>query len=102
MRQLALASLAYHSGQTSFPPARTDETDTWGHIVRLLPFLDQNVVFNDLDLTKPVGDPHNVQVSMLPLPVLRCPSDTNRLDSSTDSRAQARLVAQQLSRQRGQ
>ena len=87
IRQLALASLAYHSGQCSFPPARMDGADTWGHIARLLPFLDQNVVFKDLDLTRPVGDPQNVRATALPMPVLRCPSDTDRLISSIDSRA---------------
>ena len=87
LRQLALASLAYHSGQCSFPPARSDRSDTWGHIVRLFPFLDQGVVFSDLDLAKPVGDPRNIRVVSLPMPLLRCPSDTDRLTTSIDTRA---------------
>ena len=84
VRQLALASHEYHSSQGSFPPALCSSSDTWGQIVRLLPFLDQNLAFKDLDFSKPVTDPVNVRVTTLPLPVLRCPSDTDRLSTSND------------------
>ena len=87
LRQLALASHAYHAAKGHFPPPRIDSADTWGHILRLLPDLDQNVVFQDLDPTKPVSDPVNVRVASLPLGIVRCPSDIDLLGSSSDPQA---------------
>jgi prepilin-type processing-associated H-X9-DG protein len=82
LRQLAIAAQSYHCCWGSFPPPRMNSADPWGHIVRLLPFLDQDLAFNDLDLSKPVADPVNARVAALPLQFLLCPSDTNRLASS--------------------
>jgi len=90
MRQLALAALNFQSAQGAFPPGRQGDprsAATWGHIVYLLPFLDANVLFKKLDLTKPSTDPANAILPMAPLPFLRCPSDTDRLDDSADPQA---------------
>ena len=91
MRQLGLAALNYHSAQSSFPPGRKGDPTaaTWGWTVFLLPFLDQNVVFKKLDLTRPVPDPANAILPVAPLAFLRCPSDTDRLDDSADPLAMA-------------
>jgi hypothetical protein len=53
----------------------------------MLPYLDQTVAFQNLDLSKPVGDPANIRVSTLPLRTLLCPSDTDRLASSASPMA---------------
>ena len=45
------------------------------------------MVFKDLDPAKPVSDPVNVRVAALPLSILRCPSDINLLDESSDPQA---------------
>jgi prepilin-type N-terminal cleavage/methylation domain-containing protein/prepilin-type processing-associated H-X9-DG protein len=84
LRQLGLAAHAYHASKNHFPPARLNSADTWGHFLRLLPELDQNVVFQALDPAKPVSDPANVNVASLPLHIVRCPSDTNLLSESID------------------
>ena len=84
LRQLSLASHMYHSCKGHFPPARIDSADTWGHFLRLLPDLDQEVVSQGLDPTKPVSDPVNVRVASLPLRIVRCPSDIDLLGSSSD------------------
>jgi prepilin-type N-terminal cleavage/methylation domain-containing protein/prepilin-type processing-associated H-X9-DG protein len=87
MRQLGLAALSFHSAQSSFPPGRQGDpttANTWGFIVPLLPFLDKNTLFKKIDLTQPATDPANAIVPVAPLPILRCPSDTNMLDNSTD------------------
>jgi prepilin-type N-terminal cleavage/methylation domain-containing protein len=90
LRQLGLAAANFHSAQCSFPPGhQVDSTTgaTWGHLAYLLPFLDKNVVFQKLDFTKPSTDPANALLPTVALPVLRCPSDIDRLDSSTDPQA---------------
>ncbi len=87
MRQLGLAALSFHSAQSSFPPGcqgNPTTGSTWGLIVPLLPFLDKNLLFKQLDLTKPVTDPANAILPAAPLPILRCPSDLNLLDNSPD------------------
>jgi prepilin-type N-terminal cleavage/methylation domain-containing protein len=84
LRQLAIAASAYHAVQGGFPTPRADAADPWGHFVRLLQHLDQAVVYKGLDLSKPVNDPVNAQVTQLPLRVLHCPSDTDRLSTSRD------------------
>ena len=76
-RRITLARGVFHR-------LESNSADPWGHIVRLLPFLDQSLVFNSLDLTRPVTDPVNVQVTALPLRILLCPSDADRLDFSED------------------
>jgi prepilin-type N-terminal cleavage/methylation domain-containing protein len=82
LRQLAIAANAFHSCQGSFPPPRMSKTDPWGHFVRLLPYLDQAVAFKSLDLSKPVTDPVNERLAALPLGILLCPADTDRLAAS--------------------
>ncbi|MGA2031267.1 MAG: DUF1559 domain-containing protein [Thermoguttaceae bacterium] len=87
LRQLSLAALNYHSAQGAFPPARTDSVDRgniWGPIVRLLPFLEQNTAFQKIDFTTSIYDPANARLAAKPMPVLRCPSDVNGLDASSD------------------
>ena len=46
---------------------------TWGFIVPLLPFLDKNLLFKSLDLTKPVTDPANAVLPVAPLPFFVAP-----------------------------
>jgi len=85
LRQLALAAQGFHTATGSFPPARAQNAvvgDTWGHIARLLPYIEQNVVFKGLDLSKPINDSANMDAWTAAIPVLRCPSDTNRLFTS--------------------
>ena len=87
MRQIGLAALNFHSAQSSFPPGRQGDpttASTWGFIVPLLPFLDKNLLFTKLNLTVPVTDPANSILPVAPLPFLRCPSDLNLLDESSD------------------
>jgi prepilin-type processing-associated H-X9-DG protein len=92
LRQLSLAAQGFHSAQGNFPPVRpwNPAADPgWGHLVCLFPLLDQHVLFDKIDFTKPVSDPVNVGVSLAPMPVLLCPSDVNRMTNPGDPLALA-------------
>ena len=92
LRQLGLAAQGFHSAQGSFPPVRPGNPAAdagWGHLVCLLPLLGQPVLYEKIDYTKPVSDPVNIGVALTPMPVLRCPSDVNRMTNPGDPLALA-------------
>ena len=85
LRQLALAAESFHSANGYFPSARATSgtaTNAWGQMGRLLPFIDQKVLFKGLDLNKPITDPANAEAWSAPLPLLQCSSDYDRLSQS--------------------
>ena len=87
LHQLAVAAHGFHSAHGSFPPARPCNPAVnpgWGHLVQLLPLLDQSVPFNHIDFTKPVSDPANIGFAVTPMPVFRCPSDVDRMANPSD------------------
>jgi prepilin-type N-terminal cleavage/methylation domain-containing protein/prepilin-type processing-associated H-X9-DG protein len=84
VRQLGLAAHSYHAAQRSFPPARQDAANTWGHFAKLLPFLEQKVIYRNIDFTKAVYDPSNAEIAQTPMPVFRCPSDYSVMIKSSD------------------
>jgi prepilin-type processing-associated H-X9-DG protein len=92
LRQVGLAALGFHSAQGTFPPARTGNPAggaAWGHLVCLLPLLDQRPVFEKIDFAKPADDPANSAVARIPMPVLRCPADFDRMTNAADPLALA-------------
>jgi prepilin-type processing-associated H-X9-DG protein len=92
LRQLSLATLGFHSANGAFPQIVWDsksQGNTWGQFVRLLPYLEQTVVFNKSDFSKPVSDPANIWVRTASIPMLLCPSDHCRLTNAADPNADA-------------
>lgn len=77
LKQIALALHNYHDANRCFPPAYTiDENGQKLHSWRtlLLPYLEQNGIYQQIDLSKPWNDPVNAHLSQLDMPVYRCPS----------------------------
>jgi hypothetical protein len=77
IKQIGLAMHNYHSTHQSLPPAYTvDENGKPLHSWRtlLLPYLEQQALYNQIDLSKPWDDPVNMQVSLTAVPTYSCPS----------------------------
>lgn len=77
LKQLGLAFHNYHDVYGSFPPAYTvnergEKLHSWQTL--LLPFLDQQALYKQIDLTKPWNDPVNAAALATSVSVLACPS----------------------------
>lgn len=78
LTQIALALQTYADIYKSFPPAYiTDANGNRMHSWRvlILPFLDQQQLYDRYDFDEPWNGPHNRQLSQLMPPFYRCPSD---------------------------
>lgn len=77
LKQIGLALHNYHDTYHAFPPAYTvDENGKPLHSWRtlILPFVDQESLYNKLDLSKPWDDPANAEAFKARIPVYQCPS----------------------------
>jgi prepilin-type processing-associated H-X9-DG protein len=77
LKQIALAMHNYHDYYRAFPPAFT--TDARGkplHSWRtlLLPYMEQQALYSQIDLNKPWDDPVNLPFSKIMIPTFACPS----------------------------
>lgn len=85
LKQIGLAMAAYHDFYKSLPPAYTTDADgnrlhSWRTL--LLPYMEQNSLYQKIDLTKPWDDPTNVAATTGAVPtVYLCPS--SRAQSKT-------------------
>ena len=75
-RQIALAMLAYEQQHGTLPPACTRDADgkplhSWRTL--LLPYLEEQNLFDTIDLTKPWDDPANAAAGERMPSVYRCP-----------------------------
>jgi prepilin-type N-terminal cleavage/methylation domain-containing protein/prepilin-type processing-associated H-X9-DG protein len=87
LKQIGLALHHYHDVNACFPPGYTDgntnalstpDNDVgpgWGWAAYLLPFLEQDSLYRQINFKQPVGTGVNAQISQLPLAVFQCPSD---------------------------
>ena len=76
LRQIALALHEYQSAYKVLPPAYTVDAagkplHSWRTLI--LPYLDQQSLYEMIDLSKPWNDPANQQALDTPLAVYRCP-----------------------------
>src|SRR6202051_2309198 len=90
LKQIGLALHSYHDGNKKFPPgyvdgntnsASTPDNDVgpgWGWASFLLPFLEQNAVYNQINFNVGVGIGVNTQISQQSLTIFECPSDGNQ------------------------
>ncbi|RLS40198.1 MAG: DUF1559 domain-containing protein [Planctomycetota bacterium] len=77
MKQIGLALYNYHEVYKEFPPAYTvDEHGKPLHSWRtlILPFIDQQMLYQKIDLSKPWDDPTNAEAFKTVVPVYQCPS----------------------------
>jgi prepilin-type processing-associated H-X9-DG protein len=87
LKQIGLALHSYHDSKNMFPPGyidgNSDPTSTpdndvgpgWGWGSFILPYLEQNAVYNQINFNQPVGTGVNADISQLPLAIWQCPSD---------------------------
>jgi prepilin-type N-terminal cleavage/methylation domain-containing protein/prepilin-type processing-associated H-X9-DG protein len=77
LKQIALASHNYHDVNGCFPAARPSSTPQYGHMVTLLPFLEQGVLANSFNVALSGGfaDPGNQTAANTNLSILLCPSN---------------------------
>jgi prepilin-type N-terminal cleavage/methylation domain-containing protein/prepilin-type processing-associated H-X9-DG protein len=90
LKQIGLALHNYHDSNLQFPPgyvdgnmdpASTPDNDMgpgWGWAAFILPFVEQNGVYNQIDFTQGVGVGVNAQISQQPLSIYQCPSDPDQ------------------------
>jgi type II secretory pathway pseudopilin PulG len=77
LKQIMLALHNYHEQYESFPPAYTvdgqgNRLHSWRTLI--LPYLDQQALYNSIDLSKPWNDPANAHVAATHVPGYECPS----------------------------
>jgi Protein of unknown function (DUF1559) len=77
LRNIAVALLNYHDVYESLPPAYTVASDgqplhSWRTLI--LPYLDEQRLYDSIDLSKPWDHPVNAAARETELPLFRCPS----------------------------
>jgi prepilin-type N-terminal cleavage/methylation domain-containing protein/prepilin-type processing-associated H-X9-DG protein len=87
LKQIGLALHAYHDALKRFPPGyidgNTDPNSTpdndvgpgWGWATFLLPYIEQDNLYKQINLNVGIGVGPNVAVSQAPLVIYQCPSD---------------------------
>ncbi|MAV34344.1 MAG: hypothetical protein CMJ59_02705 [Planctomycetaceae bacterium] len=77
LKQISLAFHNYHDTYGTLPPAYIEDADgrpmhSWR--VLILPFLEQQAIYDDYRFDEPWDSPHNSQVTAQPVPIYSCPS----------------------------
>jgi prepilin-type N-terminal cleavage/methylation domain-containing protein len=83
LKQIGLAMHQYHDTQGSFPVGYYDPTPWpaldngpgWGWGAYLLPYLEQNNLYQQIRFNLDVGDPANAAICATSLKIYSCPSD---------------------------
>lgn len=82
VRQIGLALMNYESANMRFPSGWTTVSDFqpleepgWGWSAEILPFIEQNNVFAQINRTVSIDDPMHHDVIQITIPVYMCPSD---------------------------
>jgi prepilin-type N-terminal cleavage/methylation domain-containing protein/prepilin-type processing-associated H-X9-DG protein len=75
LKQLGLALHSFHDARKSFPSG--GDANSFSPHTYLLPFLEQDNVYRQIDLTQPYNSAGNLAVGLLTIPVFLCPSDPN-------------------------
>jgi prepilin-type N-terminal cleavage/methylation domain-containing protein/prepilin-type processing-associated H-X9-DG protein len=84
LKQIGLAFHNYHSAHGNFPPGFASRAATvdgpglgpgWGWAAHLLPYLEQDNLHRQIDLTRDIADPVNAQARQTSIRILLCPAD---------------------------
>jgi prepilin-type N-terminal cleavage/methylation domain-containing protein/prepilin-type processing-associated H-X9-DG protein len=84
LRQLGLACLLYHDAHRVFPPGYRDCRCTdpmmtspgWGWATQMLPYLEQQALFDRILFHHPIEDPRN-EARRIRVGIYLCPADAN-------------------------
>ena len=88
LKQIGLGLHNYHDANGYFPPGYIDgntnpnstpDNDVgpgWGWASFLLPYVEQDNVYRQINFSAPVGTGVNAQISLQPLKLFQCPSDS--------------------------
>jgi hypothetical protein len=87
LKQIGVALQNYHAAWNSFPPPYTVDSNgrpllSWR--VLILPYLNQQDVYDEFHLDEPWDSPHNRELTRLMLDVFTCPSDENAMPFATN------------------
>jgi prepilin-type processing-associated H-X9-DG protein len=86
LKQIGLALHNYHDAYKSFPPAFVpDENGEAIHSwrVAILPFLEQQALFNQYEFKQPWNGPRNQRLHDVAIEAYRCPSDSGKQSTHT-------------------
>jgi prepilin-type N-terminal cleavage/methylation domain-containing protein/prepilin-type processing-associated H-X9-DG protein len=90
LKQLGLALHNYHDNYRGLPMAKNTTSSTaptnFPAQARILPFLDQSPVFNQINWNAKSTDPTNALALAMNLPVFRCASDTDTMQAVAGGR----------------
>ncbi|MFO0959561.1 MAG: DUF1559 domain-containing protein, partial [Isosphaeraceae bacterium] len=83
LKSIALALHNYQGAYGAFPPQYTVDDQgrplhSWRTLI--LPFLDQQALYDSIDLSKPWNDPANAQAFAKPPPFYQCPLSQMKAD----------------------
>ena len=73
MKQITLACLNYESSNQKFPPGSTGDRG-FGLFAFILPYMEQNALYDTLELTKPANEAPNYAQRFFPVAGYVCPS----------------------------
>jgi prepilin-type processing-associated H-X9-DG protein len=73
LKQIALACHNYHDVNGSFPPG--NDGNNFSAAAHLLPYLEQDAVYKQIDFNKDMGDEANATVRKLRIPTFQSPDD---------------------------
>jgi prepilin-type N-terminal cleavage/methylation domain-containing protein/prepilin-type processing-associated H-X9-DG protein len=87
LKQIGIALHSYHDQRGTLPPGYVDGNTNpdstpdndlgpgWGWAAHILPYIEQENIWNQINFSKPVGMGVNVQVSQTTIAIYQCPSD---------------------------
>ena len=90
LKQIGLALHNYHTANDRFPPGFTSRAVTlngdglgpgWGWAAYLLPYVEQDNLYKQIDLTRDIKESVHAGVRVTPLKGFRCPSDAPPADT---------------------
>ena len=84
LKQIGLALHNYHDENLSFPPGYASGFDTagndtgpgWGWAAFLLPYMEQQPLFNQIDFKQPIEAPVNTNARVARVKSYLCPADS--------------------------
>ncbi len=85
LKQIGVGFHNYHSVQNCFPPGFTSKAASvdgpslgpgWGWGAHLLPYLEQDNLYRQIDFGRDIADPVNAQARTTSLAIFLCPSDS--------------------------
>jgi prepilin-type processing-associated H-X9-DG protein len=85
LKQIGLAMHNYHSAQGVFPMGFNSRSLTtngdglgpgWGWAAYLLPYLEQDAIYQRIDFTRDIADPYHAQIRTTSINGFLCPSDS--------------------------